>query len=105
MGSDEEHPVKVIDDFPRVETRVAKIDDFALDKYQRAPPRAKTARDIAILVTGGFIALLLLPFALFIGSNPVTVEPIVTDLLKTVAAVFSGIEGAVVGYYFRAAEE
>ena len=94
MGSSEDTPEK---------RTVEDLVDFR--KYRRAPPRAKTARDIAMIVLFSFVGLLLLSFTPLAEANPVVAEPLVVDLLKTVGSVFAGIVGAVVGYYFRAAEE
>jgi hypothetical protein len=57
---------------------------------------------IARIVVIGFLFLLFLPLIPFL-MNPVSasVQASAVDLIKTISSVFSGIVGAVVGYYFR----
>jgi hypothetical protein len=66
--------------------------------------REKAAKLIATILTVSFVVLLGLPLLLFIGSSPTIVAPTVTDLIKTIASVFSGLVGAVIGYYFRSTQ-
>jgi hypothetical protein len=68
--------------------------------------REMSASRIALIIVSGFFLLLGLPFVyLFLGVQPAdaTATKIaeVIDLIKTVAAVLSGIVGSVLGYYFR----
>lgn len=66
--------------------------------------REKAAKQIATILTVAFVLLLGLPLFLFVGSNPATTAPVVVDLIKTFASVFSGLVGAVIGYYFRSTQ-
>lgn len=72
------------------------------------PPQTikeSAARWIAIILVLGFLFLISAPFLLFLGypicDTTIDIAAKVTDLIKTVASVLSGIVGAVVGYYFR----
>ena len=63
--------------------------------------KEQTATLIAVVLTVSFVVMLGLPLLLFTRADPVTVAPTVIDLIKTFASVFSGLVGAVIGYYFR----
>ena len=65
--------------------------------------REEAAKTIAMLLVGGFLVLLSLPFvSLFVHGASVAE---VVDMIKTIAAVLSGMIGAVLGYYFRIVQE
>jgi hypothetical protein len=62
-------------------------------------PRIKeeAAKEIARILVIGFIILLTVPYLYLLSGSVAEV----IDLMKTVAAVLSGLVGAVFGYYFR----
>lgn len=68
--------------------------------------REEAAREIAKIVICGFLFLFAIPFVYLFtyptfGDLTVNIVPSVIDMIKTIAAVLSGIVGAVIGYYFR----
>ena len=70
------------------------------------PPREKAAFWIALILVVGFLFLIGVPY-IYLFTHPVSGSIVaeVVDLIKTVAAVLSGVVGAVVGYYFRGGEQ
>lgn len=69
------------------------------------PGRRKevAAMFIALILVGGFLLLLFFPFFLLLKGLTTVAEA--TDLMKTVSAILSGTIGAVLGYYYRIAQE
>jgi hypothetical protein len=71
------------------------------DKGPRVPSDPKEVRyKIALLVIAAYIVMLFVPLGM-VWTGRLS-EPDGVDLLKTIAAVFGGPVGAVIGFYFSA---
>jgi len=57
---------------------------------------------IARIVVFGFVFLLFLPLLPYLlNPSSASIQASAVDLIKTISSIFSGLVGAVVGYYFR----
>jgi hypothetical protein len=72
------------------------------DREQRVPhessdPAARVQSILSLIVVGGFVLTIFIILTAMLFSEPNTVDP---TLLSDVASIYSGLTGAIIGYYF-----
>jgi hypothetical protein len=72
------------------------------DREQRAPqesgePGTGVQAILSLIVVGGFVLTIFVILAAMLLSEPGTTDP---NLLSDVATIYSGLTGAIIGYYF-----